>query len=136
MGDNIFYGQGFSVLLKKSFKNVQQEEKVTIFGYYVNDPDRLVAEYDKEGMGISIEEKPQTPKSNFAVVGLYFYPNSVVHIAKTIKPSPRGELEITTVNQVYLENRNLMVEILGRGFAWLDTGPTNRCWKPPILFIS
>lgn len=123
LGDNIFYGHGFSELLKKSLKNVEEEGKATIFGYYVNDPDRYgVAEFDKDGMVISIEEKPKEPKSNFAVVGLYFYPNSVVQVAKTIKPSPRGELEITTVNQVYLENNNLMVEILGRGFAWLDTG--------------
>lgn len=123
LGDNIFYGHGFSELLKRSLKNVEQEDKATIFGYYVNDPDRYgVAEFDKEGMVISIEEKPEIPKSNFAVVGLYFYPNSVIQVAKTIKPSSRGELEITTVNQVYLENRKLRVEILGRGFAWLDTG--------------
>lgn len=123
LGDNIFYGQGFSELLKKSFKNVTEDQKATIFGYYVNDPDRYgVAEFDRNGMVISIEEKPKDPKSNFAVVGLYFYPNSVIQVAKTIKPSPRGELEITTVNQTYLENSDLMVEILGRGFAWLDTG--------------
>lgn len=123
LGDNIFYGHGFSELLKRSLKNVQQEEKATIFGYYVNDPDRYgVAEFDKDGMVISIEEKPEIPKSNFAVVGLYFYPNSVIQVAKTIKPSSRGELEITTVNQVYLEDSKLRVEILGRGFAWLDTG--------------
>ncbi len=123
LGDNIFYGHGFSELLKKSLKNVEKDGKATIFGYYVNDPDRYgVAEFNKDGMVVSIEEKPKDPKSNFAVVGLYFYPNSVVQVAKTIKPSPRGELEITTVNQVYLENKNLMVEILGRGFAWLDTG--------------
>lgn len=123
LGDNIFYGHGFSELLKKSLKNVDEAGKATIFGYYVNDPDRYgVAEFDKDGMVISIEEKPKDPKSNFAVVGLYFYPNSVVQVAKTIKPSPRGELEITTVNQVFLEDKNLMVEILGRGFAWLDTG--------------
>lgn len=123
LGDNIFYGHGFSELLKKSLKNVDEAGKATIFGYYVNDPDRYgVAEFNKDGMVVSIEEKPKDPKSNFAVVGLYFYPNSVIQVAKTIKPSPRGELEITTVNQVYLENKNLMVEILGRGFAWLDTG--------------
>jgi glucose-1-phosphate thymidylyltransferase len=123
LGDNIFYGQGFSELLKKSFKNVTEDQKATIFGYYVNDPERYgVAEFDRNGMVISIEEKPKEPKSNFAVVGLYFYPNSVIQIAKTIKPSPRGELEITTVNQTFLENSDLMVEILGRGFAWLDTG--------------
>lgn len=123
LGDNIFYGHGFSELLKKSLKNVEMDGKATIFGYYVNDPDRYgVAEFDKDGVVISIEEKPKQPKSNFAVVGLYFYPNSVIQIAKTIKPSPRGELEITTINQVYLENEKLMVELLGRGFAWLDTG--------------
>lgn len=123
LGDNIFYGHGFSELLKKSFKNVMEAEKATIFGYYVNDPDRYgVAEFDLTGTVISIEEKPKEPKSNFAVVGLYFYPNSVIQVAKTIKPSARGELEITTVNQVYLEKKDLMVEILGRGFAWLDTG--------------
>jgi glucose-1-phosphate thymidylyltransferase len=123
LGDNIFYGHGFSELLKKSFKNVTDDQKATIFGYYVNDPERYgVAEFDQKGMVISIEEKPKDPKSNFAVVGLYFYPNSVIQVAKTIKPSPRGELEITTVNQQYLDNQNLMVEILGRGFAWLDTG--------------
>jgi glucose-1-phosphate thymidylyltransferase len=123
LGDNIFYGHGFTELLKKSLKNVNEDGKATIFGYYVNDPERYgVAEFDNIGNVISIEEKPKEPKSNFAVVGLYFYPNSVIQIAKTIKPSPRGELEITTVNQVYLENNNLLVEILGRGFAWLDTG--------------
>lgn len=123
LGDNIFYGHGFTDLLKKSLKNVDLEGKATIFGYYVNDPERYgVAEFDNNGMVISIEEKPKDPKSNFAVVGLYFYPNSVIQVAKAIKPSPRGELEITTVNQVYLENNKLMVEILGRGFAWLDTG--------------
>jgi glucose-1-phosphate thymidylyltransferase len=123
LGDNIFYGQGFSELLKKSYKNVTEDQKATIFGYYVNDPERYgVAEFDRNGMVISIEEKPKDPKSNFAVVGLYFYPNSVIQVAKTIKPSPRGELEITTVNQTFLENSDLMVEILGRGFAWLDTG--------------
>jgi glucose-1-phosphate thymidylyltransferase len=123
LGDNIFYGHGFSELLKKSFKNVTDDQKATIFGYYVNDPERYgVAEFDETGTVISIEEKPKDPKSNFAVVGLYFYPNSVIQVAKTIKPSPRGELEITTVNQQYLDNQNLMVEILGRGFAWLDTG--------------
>lgn len=123
LGDNIFYGHGFSELLKKSYKNVTEAQKATIFGYYVNDPERYgVAEFDETGTVISIEEKPKDPKSNFAVVGLYFYPNSVIQVAKTIKPSPRGELEITTVNQQYLENQDLMVEILGRGFAWLDTG--------------
>jgi glucose-1-phosphate thymidylyltransferase len=123
LGDNIFYGHGFTDILKKSLKNVNGEGKATIFGYYVNDPNRYgVAEFDKDGTVISIEEKPEEPKSNYAVVGLYFYPNSVVQIAKTIKPSDRGELEITTVNQVYLESKDLMVELLGRGYAWLDTG--------------
>jgi glucose-1-phosphate thymidylyltransferase len=123
LGDNIFYGHGFTDILKKSLKNVNEEGKATIFGYYVNDPNRYgVAEFDKDGTVISIEEKPEEPKSNYAVVGLYFYPNSVVQIAKTIKPSDRGELEITTVNQVYLESKDLMVELLGRGYAWLDTG--------------
>jgi glucose-1-phosphate thymidylyltransferase len=123
LGDNIFYGHGFTDILKKSLKNVNEEGKATIFGYYVNDPNRYgVAEFDKDGTVISIEEKPEEPKSNYAVVGLYFYPNSVIQIAKTIKPSDRGELEITTVNQVYLESKDLMVELLGRGYAWLDTG--------------
>lgn len=123
LGDNIFYGHGFTELLKKSLKNVEEDGKATIFGYYVNDPERYgVAEFDKDGNVISIEEKPEEPKSNYAVVGLYFYPNSVIQVAKTIKPSHRGELEITTVNQAYLESKNLMVELLGRGYAWLDTG--------------
>src|SRR5690606_35174524 len=123
LGDNIFYGHGLTDILKKSLKNVNANGKATIFGYYVNDPNRYgVAEFDKDGTVISIEEKPDDPKSNYAVVGLYFYPNSVVQIAKTIKPSNRGELEITTVNQVYLESKDLMVELLGRGYAWLDTG--------------
>jgi len=123
LGDNIFYGHGLTGLLKKSLINVQEKGKATIFGYYVNDPERYgVAEFDKDGTVISIEEKPEHPKSNHAVVGLYFYPNSVIQVAKTIKPSHRGELEITTVNQVYLESKDLMVELLGRGYAWLDTG--------------
>lgn len=123
LGDNIFYGHGLTDILKKSLKNVNEDGKATIFGYYVNDPNRYgVAEFDKDGTVISIEEKPDDPKSNYAVVGLYFYPNSVIQVAKTIKPSHRGELEITTVNQVYLESKNLMVELLGRGYAWLDTG--------------
>ncbi|MBN7812873.1 glucose-1-phosphate thymidylyltransferase RfbA [Algoriphagus sp. H41] len=123
LGDNIFYGHGFTELLKKSLRNVDVEGKATIFGYYVNDPERYgVAEFDQSGTVISIEEKPKLPKSNYAVVGLYFYPNSVVQIAKTIKPSDRGELEITTVNQEYLVSENLKVELLGRGYAWLDTG--------------
>ena len=122
LGDNIFYGYGFSGILQNARNNVS-EGKSTVFGYYVNDPERYgVAEYDKKGNVISIEEKPTDPKSNFAVVGLYFYTNDVVEIAKKIKPSHRGELEITTVNQEYLKQQNLKVELLGRGFAWLDTG--------------
>ena len=123
LGDNIFYGAGFSSLLQNSVQMAEKENKATVFGYYVNDPERYgVAEFDKTGKCLSIEEKPEHPKSNYAVVGLYFYPNSVVEIAKTIKPSPRGELEITTVNQCYLKEDNLMVQTLQRGFAWLDTG--------------
>ena len=123
LGDNIFYGAGFTQLLKESVENVEQEGKATVFGYYVNDPERYgVAEFDAEGNCLSIEEKPEHPKSNYAVVGLYFYPNSVVEIAKNIKPSARGELEITTVNQEYLKRGELKVQTLQRGFAWLDTG--------------
>lgn len=123
LGDNIFYGAGFSSLLQNSVQMAERENKATAFGYYVNDPERYgVAEFDKTGKCLSIEEKPEHPKSNYAVVGLYFYPNSVVEIAKNIKPSPRGELEITTVNQCYLKEDNLMVQTLQRGFAWLDTG--------------
>nr|WP_314476120.1 glucose-1-phosphate thymidylyltransferase RfbA [uncultured Prevotella sp.] len=123
LGDNIFYGAGFSSLLQNSVQIAEKENKATVFGYYVNDPERYgVAEFDKTGKCLSIEEKPEHPKSNYAVVGLYFYPNSVVEIAKNIKPSPRGELEITTVNQCYLKEDNLMVQTLQRGFAWLDTG--------------
>jgi glucose-1-phosphate thymidylyltransferase len=123
LGDNIFYGAGFSSLLQNSVQMAKKEDKATVFGYYVNDPERYgVAEFDKTGKCLSIEEKPEHPKSNYAVVGLYFYPNSVVEIAKNIKPSPRGELEITTVNQCYLKEDNLMVQTLQRGFAWLDTG--------------
>ena len=123
LGDNIFYGAGFSSLLQNSLQMAEKENKATVFGYYVNDPERYgVAEFDKTGKCLSIEEKPEHPKSNYAVVGLYFYPNSVVEIAKNIKPSPRGELEITTVNQCYLKEDNLMVQTLQRGFAWLDTG--------------
>lgn len=123
LGDNIFYGAGFSSLLQNSVQMAEKENKATVFGYYVNDPERYgVAEFDKTGKCLSIEEKPKHPKSNYAVVGLYFYPNSVVEIAKNIKPSPRGELEITTVNQCYLKEDNLMVQTLQRGFAWLDTG--------------
>ena len=123
LGDNIFYGSGFSALLRQSVENAEKNSLATVFGYYVNDPERYgVAEFDNEGNCLSIEEKPEKPKSNYAVVGLYFYPNSVVEIAKNIKPSARGELEITTVNQVYLERQQLKVLPLQRGFAWLDTG--------------
>jgi glucose-1-phosphate thymidylyltransferase len=123
LGDNIFYGQGFPNMLRNAVKDAEINNKATVFGYYVNDPERYgVAEFDKEGNVLSIEEKPTNPKSNYAVVGLYFYPNSVVEIAKNIKPSARGELEITTVNQEYLKNEDLKVQIFGRGFAWLDTG--------------
>ncbi|MBR4920276.1 MAG: glucose-1-phosphate thymidylyltransferase RfbA [Prevotella sp.] len=123
LGDNIFYGSGFSGLLKQSVENAEKYGQATVFGYYVNDPERYgVAEFDAEGNCLSIEEKPAKPKSNYAVVGLYFYPNSVVDIAKHIKPSARGELEITTVNQEYLKQKNLKVQTLQRGFAWLDTG--------------
>ena len=123
LGDNIFYGAGFSSLLKNSVLRAEEENKATVFGYYVNDPERYgVAEFDKNGKCLSIEEKPEQPKSNYAVVGLYFYPNSVIEITKQIKPSARGELEITSVNQKYLDQDILMVQTLQRGFAWLDTG--------------
>ena len=123
LGDNIFYGSGFSGLLKQSVENAEKHGLATVFGYFVNDPERYgVAEFDVNGNCLSIEEKPQHPKSNYAVVGLYFYPNSVVDIAKNIKPSARGELEITTVNQEYLAQQKLKVQTLQRGFAWLDTG--------------
>lgn len=122
LGDNIFHGRGFSGMLKESVENAAKG-KATVFGYWVQDPERYgVAEFDKQGNCLSIEEKPAQPKSNYAVVGLYFYPNSVVEIAKNIKPSARGELEITTVNQEYLAKQDLKVQLLGRGFAWLDTG--------------
>jgi len=123
LGDNIFYGQGLTKILQSARKNVEESGKATIFGYNVNDPERYgVAEFDKEGNVVSIEEKPENPKSNFAVVGLYFYPNNVIEVAKTIKPSSRGELEITSVNEEFMRRNALMVELLGRGFAWLDTG--------------
>jgi glucose-1-phosphate thymidylyltransferase len=123
LGDNIFYGAGFSGLLRHSREQAEQHNKATVFGYYVNDPDRYgVAELDKEGNCLSLEEKPLHPKSNYAVVGLYFYPNDVVSIAKAVKPSERGELEITSVNQDYLGQKRLRVQALPRGFAWLDTG--------------
>lgn len=123
LGDNIFYGAGLTAMLKDSVKKAEEEQKATVFGYYVNDPERYgVAEFDAEGNCLSIEEKPEHPKSNYAVVGLYFYPNDVVEVAKNIKPSARGELEITTVNQEFLERKQLTVKTLQRGFAWLDTG--------------
>ena len=123
LGDNIFYGAGFTGLLKESVADAEQRQQASVFGYYVNDPQRYgVAEFDKAGNCLSIEEKPEHPRSNYAVVGLYFYPNNVIEIAKNIKPSARGELEITTVNQEYLELKKLKVKSLQRGFAWLDTG--------------
>ncbi|MFT4645487.1 MAG: glucose-1-phosphate thymidylyltransferase [Planctomycetota bacterium] len=123
LGDNIFYGYGFSEMLANAVKTIEETKKATVFGYYVKDPERYgVVEFDAAGNALSIEEKPTNPKSNFAVVGLYFYPNSVVQVAKNVKPSHRGELEITTVNQEYLQQENLKVELMGRGFAWLDTG--------------
>jgi len=123
LGDNIFYGQFLTKILEKALKNVTEKQKATVFGYYVNDPKRYgVIDFDNYGNALSIEEKPNNPKSNYAVVGLYFYPNSVVEIAQNVKPSLRGELEITSVNQKYLEDKNLRVELLGRGYAWLDTG--------------
>lgn len=123
LGDNIFYGQSFSKMLSEAVQNAEKVNKATVFGYYVNDPERYgVAEFDKAGNVLSIEEKPAKPKSNYAVVGLYFYPNKVVEVAKNIKPSARGELEITTVNQEFLKDGELKVQLLGRGFAWLDTG--------------
>ncbi|PKH50433.1 glucose-1-phosphate thymidylyltransferase [Tenacibaculum sp. Bg11-29] len=123
LGDNIFYGDGLTKMLQNARFNVEKEKKATVFGYYVKDPERYgVAEFDNEGNVTSIEEKPNNPKSNYAVVGLYFYPNDVVQIAKEVKPSHRGELEITSVNQAYLNQDNLKVELMGRGYAWLDTG--------------
>ena len=123
LGDNIFYGQGLPEMLKQAVKDAEENQKATVFGYYVNDPERYgVAEFDKNGKVLSIEEKPANPKSNYAVVGLYFYPNKVVEVAKNIKPSARGELEITTVNQQFLKDEELKVQLFGRGFAWLDTG--------------
>ena len=123
LGDNIFHGNGFSVMLKEADRIADEKQEATVFGYWVNDPERYgVAEFDKRGNCLSIEEKPKVPKSNYAVVGLYFYPNKVVEVAKNIKPSARGELEITTVNQYFLKKEQLKVQTLGRGFAWLDTG--------------
>lgn len=123
LGDNIFQGNGFSAMLREAVRTAEEEKKATVFGYWVNDPERYgVAEFDRNGNCLSIEEKPANPKSNYAVVGLYFYPNKVVEVAKNIKPSARGEYEITTVNQKFLEDGELKVQTLGRGFAWLDTG--------------
>lgn len=123
LGDNIFYGQGFTQMLSKAVQRAEQDARATVFGYYVTDPERYgVVDFDPQGHALSIEEKPAVPKSNYAVVGLYFYPNRVVRVAGEIKPSARGELEITTVNQRFLEDRTLDVQLLGRGFAWLDTG--------------
>ena len=123
LGDNIFHGSGFTGLLKEAVRTAEEEGKATVFGYWVNDPERYgVAEFDKDGNCLSIEEKPENPKSNYAVVGLYFYPNKVIHVAENIKPSARGEYEITTVNQWFLNDGELKVQTLGRGFAWLDTG--------------
>lgn len=123
LGDNIFYGNGFSAMLREAVRAAEQDNKATVFGYWVDDPQRYgVAEFDKEGNCLSIEEKPEVPKSNYAVIGLYFYPNKVVEIAKNIKPSARGELEITTVNQQFLNDKQLKIQTLSRGFAWLDTG--------------
>jgi glucose-1-phosphate thymidylyltransferase len=136
LGDNIFYGHGFSKLLASSITNVEKDNKATVFGYYVKDPERYgVAEFDDNGNVLSLEEKPDNPKSHYAVVGLYFYPNSVINIAKNLKPSARGELEITSVNQVYLEQNNLRVEIMGRGYAWLDTG-THDSLQEASVFIQ
>ena len=123
LGDNIFYGSGLTKMLKEAVKDAEHNKKATVFGYWVSDPERYgVAEFDKNGNCLSIEEKPKNPKSNYAVVGLYFYPNKVIEVAKNIKPSARGELEITTVNQRFLEDGELKVQVFGRGFAWLDTG--------------
>lgn len=123
LGDNIFYGHRFPAMLRNAVKDAEENHRATVFGYYVNDPERYgVAEFDKDGKVLSIEEKPKEPKSNYAVVGLYFYPNKVVDVAKNIKPSARGELEITSVNQAFLQDEELKVQLLGRGFAWLDTG--------------
>ncbi|MDF1880896.1 glucose-1-phosphate thymidylyltransferase RfbA [Sulfurimonas sp. MAG313] len=136
LGDNIFYGHGLVEMLDKAVKQARNEKKATVFGYYVNDPERYgVAEFDKNGNVLSIEEKPAVPKSNYAVVGLYFYPNSVVKIAKEVKPSDRGELEITTVNQSYLAAKDLKLESMGRGYAWLDTG-THESLLEASLFIQ
>ncbi|MDU1904892.1 MAG: glucose-1-phosphate thymidylyltransferase RfbA [Dysgonomonas sp.] len=136
LGDNIFHGHGLTEMLKKAVKNVQEEQKATVFGYWVSDPERYgVADFDKDGNVLSIEEKPSVPKSNYAVVGLYFYPNKVVKVANQIKPSARGELEITTVNQEFLKDQELKVQLLGRGFAWLDTG-THDSLSEASIFVE
>ena len=136
LGDNIFYGSGFSAMLREAVRTAEEDAKATVFGYWVNDPERYgVAEFDKDGNCLSIEEKPAKPKSNYAVVGLYFYPNKVVDVAAAIKPSARGELEITTVNQRFLEDGELKVQTLGRGFAWLDTG-THDSLSEASIFIE
>ena len=136
LGDNIFHGTGFNDLLKQAVKDAEQDSKATVFGYWVADPQRYgVAEFDETGKCLSIEEKPQNPKSNYAITGLYFYPNKVVEIAKSIKPSARGELEITSVNQAFLNEGNLKVQTLGRGFAWLDTG-THDSLSEASIFIE
>lgn len=136
LGDNIFHGHGLTEMLKEAVKNVEEEQKATVFGYWVSDPERYgVADFDKEGNVLSIEEKPSDPKSNYAVVGLYFYPNKVVEVAKNIKPSARGELEITTVNQEFLKDQELKVQLLGRGFAWLDTG-THDSLSEASIFVE
>jgi len=136
LGDNIFYGHGLTALLGQSVKNVKEENKATVFGYYVKDPERYgVAEFDNTGNVISLEEKPSVPKSNYAVIGLYFYPNDVIQKAKKVKPSERGELEITTLNQDYLSEKRLKVELMGRGYAWLDTG-THESLLEASLFIQ
>ena len=130
LGDNIFYGSGFSAMLKKAVKIAEEKDEATVFGYPVRDPERFgVVEFDKNGKAVSIEEKPKTPKSNYAVTGLYFYGNSVIEHAKNLKPSVRGELEITDLNRIYLEKNKLNVELFGRGFAWLDTGTHNSLLK-------
>ena len=136
LGDNIFYGHGLTDLLAQSVKNAEEENKATVFGYYVKDPERYgVAEFDSKGNVTSIEEKPKIPKSNYAVIGLYFYPNDVIEKAKKIKPSKRGELEITTLNQMYLQESRLKVELMGRGYAWLDTG-THESLLEASMFIQ
>ena len=136
LGDNIFYGQGFRPMLEEAVYQAEKKGKATVFGYHVDDPERYgVAEFDERGNILSIEEKPEKPKSNYAVVGLYFYPNKIVDIAKVIKPSERGELEITAVNQKFLEDKELKVKILGRGFAWLDTG-THDSLSDASIFVE